>query len=188
MRLSRGLTHGNESHQRAVVDTPDAAESPNLGPYLVQGGGGAAAAAHHGPGGGARRGEVYDLIVDSPADDDGEHHDGAGACGGGGRARGQRQQQQGRQQRRYLDDNEDEEVGLAAAYYGEDLDEYEVDSGSYDDEGEEGGSVVDNDVCASCGGHGELVLCDGCEAGFHLACVGLRSVPEGEWLCPHCDD
>ena len=33
-----------------------------------------------------------------------------------------------------------------------------------------------------------MVLCDRCDAGWHLDCLSppLASVPEGEWLCPDC--
>merc|ERR1719421_2605412 len=46
------------------------------------------------------------------------------------------------------------------------------------------------DVCAFCGDGGELLLCDGqrghCNAAYHVACVGLKAVPSGEWFCPKC--
>ena len=33
-----------------------------------------------------------------------------------------------------------------------------------------------------------MLLCDGgCARGYHLSCLNLTSVPEGEtWLCPYC--
>eukprot|EP01079_Euglenida_sp_SAG-EU17-18_P005533 gene5533-138_t len=56
--------------------------------------------------------------------------------------------------------------------------------------------------CPRCAGAGELnihcckchqgdendddILCDGCDRPFHLACMALDSVPEGDWLCPDC--
>ena len=43
-------------------------------------------------------------------------------------------------------------------------------------------------VCA--GSHDEhlLLLCDGCDKGYHTSCLTppLLAVPEGEWLCPAC--
>jgi transposase InsO family protein len=34
---------------------------------------------------------------------------------------------------------------------------------------------------------GDMLLCDGCEHGFHVKCVGLTSVPTAEkWYCPKC--
>ena len=58
-----------------------------------------------------------------------------------------------------------------------------------DDEGDaadEGGSEAGDDACLTCGGTGELVLCDSCDAQHHLACVGLESIPEGDWHCLEC--
>jgi hypothetical protein len=55
-------------------------------------------------------------------------------------------------------------------------------SGSGSSEGEDG----NEDECAACGDGGELLLCDGCPAAFHLFCVGLAAAPEGEWLCGDC--
>ena len=42
------------------------------------------------------------------------------------------------------------------------------------------------DHCAICYQRGFLLCCDGCSAVYHLACVQLTEVPEGEWLCPTC--
>ncbi|WVZ21175.1 hypothetical protein V8G54_008497 [Vigna mungo] len=41
-------------------------------------------------------------------------------------------------------------------------------------------------TCAVCRYGGELVLCDGCPSSFHLKCLGLRVVPDGDWFCPVC--
>lgn len=43
-----------------------------------------------------------------------------------------------------------------------------------------------DDVCRLCSGEGELLMCDGCPASYHLRCVGLRAAPEGDWFCPGC--
>ncbi|KAJ3331225.1 PHD and RING finger domain-containing protein 1 [Blyttiomyces sp. JEL0837] len=32
-----------------------------------------------------------------------------------------------------------------------------------------------------------LILCDICDGGCHLFCVGLDAVPDGEWYCPNCE-
>ena len=45
--------------------------------------------------------------------------------------------------------------------------------------------------CQGCSGlkaEGMLV-CDCCDAGWHMACLQapLTAVPEGDWLCPHCE-
>lgn len=54
----------------------------------------------------------------------------------------------------------------------------------------EGGSVdTHDDHCQICGAAvGELLLCDGpgCRTSMHLGCIGLTSVPVGDWYCPTC--
>jgi len=51
-----------------------------------------------------------------------------------------------------------------------------------------GNSSVDDAcwVCGCCEEGEELLLCDQCDGMFHLHCVGLGSVPTGEWLCDSC--
>ncbi|XP_061364383.1 increased DNA methylation 1-like [Gastrolobium bilobum] len=45
----------------------------------------------------------------------------------------------------------------------------------------------DNDnICSICRYGGELVLCDTCPSSFHLSCLGLEQVPDGDWFCPPC--
>ncbi|GAA5896848.1 uncharacterized protein JCM6883_007026 [Sporobolomyces salmoneus] len=34
---------------------------------------------------------------------------------------------------------------------------------------------------------GESLECEKCEGAFHLGCVGLTEVPDGEWFCDRCD-
>ena len=49
----------------------------------------------------------------------------------------------------------------------------------------------DDDVCAACSEGGQLVLCDGCNAGYHLECMKptpLTTVPDGEWRCHRCKE
>lgn len=43
-----------------------------------------------------------------------------------------------------------------------------------------------DDHCAICGQRGLLVCCDQCSNVYHLACVKLTDVPDGEWKCPDC--
>lgn len=50
---------------------------------------------------------------------------------------------------------------------------------------------IDVLLCELCnGGHHEdqILLCDGCDRGFHMFCLSppLEKVPAGEWLCPFC--
>eukprot|EP00546_Thalassionema_frauenfeldii_P002026 CAMPEP_0178935980 /NCGR_PEP_ID=MMETSP0786-20121207/24878_1 /TAXON_ID=186022 /ORGANISM="Thalassionema frauenfeldii, Strain CCMP 1798" /LENGTH=263 /DNA_ID=CAMNT_0020614251 /DNA_START=917 /DNA_END=1705 /DNA_ORIENTATION=+ len=46
------------------------------------------------------------------------------------------------------------------------------------------------DACAICGIGGSLLICDGCEKEFHMACLTppLTDVPEGSWYCDACVD
>lgn len=47
-----------------------------------------------------------------------------------------------------------------------------------------------SDFCACCGGHGELLCCDGCPLSFHFTCTDppqdTANPPEKEWYCSHC--
>ncbi|KND03475.1 uncharacterized protein SPPG_00958 [Spizellomyces punctatus DAOM BR117] len=49
----------------------------------------------------------------------------------------------------------------------------------------------DNDVCECmiCG-HTDredvMLLCDLCDSGWHMDCLGITEFPEGDWYCPHC--
>lgn len=50
----------------------------------------------------------------------------------------------------------------------------------------------DETQCTKCGhdDHPEtILLCDNCDAGWHLSCLRppLLSVPEGDWICPTCE-
>jgi hypothetical protein len=50
---------------------------------------------------------------------------------------------------------------------------------------------VDSICCRSCGQSEPedcLLLCDGCDAGFHTSCLvpQLTCVPDGDWFCPGC--
>ncbi|GIL79109.1 hypothetical protein Vretifemale_8509 [Volvox reticuliferus] len=33
----------------------------------------------------------------------------------------------------------------------------------------------------------QLLLCDGCDRGFHTYCVEMDDIPQGEWYCPDCE-
>ncbi|KAI8845704.1 hypothetical protein BJ741DRAFT_585563 [Chytriomyces cf. hyalinus JEL632] len=61
------------------------------------------------------------------------------------------------------------------------------------DDEEEEEPAEDEDVCLECNmasdAHGLLLLCDICNSGFHLGCVGLSAVPpETTWICPKCNE
>jgi hypothetical protein len=44
-------------------------------------------------------------------------------------------------------------------------------------------------LCHSRGREASLLLCDGCRRGYHGRCLtpALNQVPDGRWLCPHCE-
>ena len=62
-----------------------------------------------------------------------------------------------------------------------------------------GGDEVDDEATACeacsrtlCSATNEMLLCDadGCQNAYHMRCLkpSLASVPEGEWICPSCED
>ncbi|GAB4819198.1 hypothetical protein N2152v2_006244 [Parachlorella kessleri] len=61
-----------------------------------------------------------------------------------------------------------------------------------EEEEEELGEVDESLACEECGsrtGAGEMLLCDNCDAAFHMGCLDppLTEVPEGDWFCDDCD-
>lgn len=42
------------------------------------------------------------------------------------------------------------------------------------------------DDCHICTKGGELLCCDFCERAYHLYCIHLDAIPEGDWKCPVC--
>jgi len=47
----------------------------------------------------------------------------------------------------------------------------------------------DDDCCAVCRDGGDLIICEGCEASYHLSCLNppLLEVPECDWYCDECN-
>ncbi|URE19145.1 PHD [Musa troglodytarum] len=43
-----------------------------------------------------------------------------------------------------------------------------------------------DDLCSICADGGDLLLCDLCPRAFHTGCVGLPSIPAGDWYCQYC--
>jgi [histone H3]-lysine27 N-methyltransferase len=57
--------------------------------------------------------------------------------------------------------------------------------------GPEATAAADDVRCEACGSGdaaAELMLCDGCDCGFHIFCLRpiLPRVPAGDWYCPSC--
>lgn len=73
---------------------------------------------------------------------------------------------------------------------GRDIGEYKQD-GFIEFDGED---TMSHDVCSLCGQGGELLICDGgshskgCRRTFHIACLGLDAIPDGDWICSPCGD
>ncbi|KAJ1454750.1 hypothetical protein M885DRAFT_417947, partial [Pelagophyceae sp. CCMP2097] len=49
----------------------------------------------------------------------------------------------------------------------------------------------DEAACGICGrvdDSATVLLCDGCDGEFHMACLDppLSAIPEGDWFCPEC--
>ncbi|XP_047331216.1 increased DNA methylation 1-like [Impatiens glandulifera] len=41
-------------------------------------------------------------------------------------------------------------------------------------------------ACVICANGGDLLGCANCVSTYHLGCVGVKDVVEGNWLCPYC--
>ena len=41
-------------------------------------------------------------------------------------------------------------------------------------------------VCENGDNGSQLLLCDGCDRGFHTFCIGLIGIPHGDWFCARC--
>ncbi|CAG9311048.1 unnamed protein product [Blepharisma stoltei] len=40
--------------------------------------------------------------------------------------------------------------------------------------------------CGMCGEPGQLICCEVCPSVYHLACLNLRNIPKGKWMCFFC--
>ncbi|XP_047308562.1 uncharacterized protein LOC124912047 [Impatiens glandulifera] len=45
---------------------------------------------------------------------------------------------------------------------------------------------INDYICSKCHIGGELILCDKCPSSYHISCLGLKDVPDGDWFCPSC--
>lgn len=46
------------------------------------------------------------------------------------------------------------------------------------------------EICGRCDREDSMLLCDGCDAGYHMGCLDppLTEIPEGSWYCDNCFD
>lgn len=44
------------------------------------------------------------------------------------------------------------------------------------------------EICQQCDREDRMLLCDGCDLGYHLECLTppMTEVPMDEWFCPEC--
>ena len=95
-----------------------------------------------------------------------------------------------------MDDDDDEDHEAEPNMYQED--DFLV-QGTQSDEEESAGDEEaeeslgeEGEVCEVCRTGGDLIVCDGgdneggCGRAFHLECITLRTLPEGDWICKDC--
>ena len=50
---------------------------------------------------------------------------------------------------------------------------------------------IDSKVCEKCkqgDREDRMVLCDVCDKGYHIECLGLDAVPKDDWICMECEN
>ncbi|KIZ07729.1 Alternative oxidase 4 [Monoraphidium neglectum] len=47
-------------------------------------------------------------------------------------------------------------------------------------------ATVHCQLCGADDNDEQLLLCDGCDRGYHTFCLGLHEIPTGEWFCTEC--
>ncbi|KAJ8298593.1 hypothetical protein KUTeg_022653 [Tegillarca granosa] len=63
-----------------------------------------------------------------------------------------------------------------------------VEDKKMDEETEEEESPTYCEICGDCNREDRLLLCDGCDSGYHCECLDppLDTIPVEEWFCPEC--
>jgi ribosomal protein L37AE/L43A len=90
------------------------------------------------------------------------------------------------------DSDESEDNKFVYGVGGRDTGEYEKDGFVESDVEDE--DAMSQDECNLCGQGGELLICDGgdhsegCRRSFHITCLGLSAIPNGDWICSSCAD
>ncbi|KAG7398086.1 PHD and RING finger domain-containing protein 1 [Phytophthora boehmeriae] len=67
------------------------------------------------------------------------------------------------------------------------VEESAEEEGHDEDEDEDAEQTV-CEVCKVSENEGQIILCDGCDAEFHIYCLNppLPAIPDGDWWCPKC--
>jgi hypothetical protein len=84
------------------------------------------------------------------------------------------------------EDEDDDATGQTQGTQGTEVLMTQEEEGGIDDHDVVMGSDGHLDTCAVCSEGGDMLCCDGCPGAYHTGCVGLTTVPEGEWHCPSC--
>ncbi|XP_077994386.1 uncharacterized protein LOC144448107 [Glandiceps talaboti] len=74
------------------------------------------------------------------------------------------------------------------SYHGTVVRRIEVDDRTVEEDEDDGDEPTYCEVCGRCDREDRLLLCDGCDSGYHCECLDppLESIPIEEWFCPEC--
>ena len=92
------------------------------------------------------------------------------------------------------DDNDGENNKFVYGAGVDDIGDYNRDDSFIASDHDNSDSAEDDadDECDVCGKGGDLLVCDGgnhadgCRRCFHLACLGMEAIPDGDWICGTC--
>ncbi|XP_046861318.1 PHD and RING finger domain-containing protein 1-like [Xenia sp. Carnegie-2017] len=78
-------------------------------------------------------------------------------------------------------------IGVKKTYEGIIIEEIKVEDKTQKDDNEDDEPTF-CEVCGSRDNEDTMLLCDGCDKGYHLVCLTppLRNIPIGDWFCPSC--